>query len=104
VQINYDIIIFAIDSELQCNIFFKNIDYFKNIKKVFFELPVSYKQLNIEKLKKYDNLYFFIEEYITNFSVFLSKLDSILIQDMSIKIYMNREDKELFKNKIIHLK
>lgn len=101
---DFSIIIIALPTEIQWEFVLKNIKKFKKADKIIVELPISYDQEIIDKLKKFYNIYFFIEEYITNFSKFLRKIDLSIISDLQIFIYMNSRDDSLCKNKIIHLK
>jgi hypothetical protein len=56
------------------------------------EIPVTWNSDELEELKKYDNTFFFLEEYYTLMAQFLRKIDIIKIKNLNINIISNKKD------------
>lgn len=71
------------------------------------EIPVSFNQEIIEKLQKYENVFFFLEEYFTKLGYFLRKIDVHKIKNIKINIFTNKADDENLQARevtFLHLK
>ena len=69
------------------------VQKYPNIK-VIVEIPVSWDAQVIEKLKKYENCIFYLEEYFTFLWQFLRKIDVSLVEKIDIQITVSKEDYE----------
>lgn len=89
----YSIIIVCIPPEVQWKV---SLDILQNwfSNKLLIEIPVTWDKIELEKIKKYENVIFYLEEYYTLLSQFLRKLDTNNIQKIDIEVSTNREDYE----------
>jgi len=88
-----DIIIVCLPPEVQWEIALELVQKYPNIK-VIVEIPVSWDAQVIEKLKKYENCIFYLEEYFTFLWQFLRKIDVSLVEKIDIQITVSKEDYE----------
>jgi len=56
------------------------------------EIPVTWNNDELKELKKYDNAFFFLEEYYTLIAQFLRKIDTRKINNLNINIILNKKD------------
>lgn len=103
---NFDVIIVAIPPENQWKV---SLDILKKgfEWQLIIEIPVSWDNSEIQELKNYKNVYFFLEEYYTLLAKFLRKVWSWDIEDILIDVYTHKEDFEDLQAKevtFIHIK
>ncbi len=88
---NFDIIVLSLPPKIQWEIalyILKN--WFKN--KLLIEIPVTWNFNELEKINKYKNVFFFLEEYYTLMAQFLRKIDTKEIKRIHINIISNKQD------------
>jgi len=89
--LSFDWIIVCLPPEIQGIISLEILEsWFKN--KLIIEIPVTWDKLELEKLKQYSNVIFYLEEYYTLLSQFLRKIDVNKIKDININVITNEED------------
>ena len=88
---NYSIIVLALPTDIQgsiaLDILGKQYEW-----KLIIETPVSWDKDIISQLQTYKNVIFFMEEYFTLLSQFLRKINRKEIQDISVKVYIHKDD------------
>jgi hypothetical protein len=67
------------------------------------EIPVTWNNDELEELKKYDNVFFFLEEYYTLIAQFLRKIDTRKINNLNINIISNKKDYINLEARIVSL-
>lgn len=89
----FDMIVLALPSEIQWH---KALNILESgfTATLLIESPVSLEKNLVERLQKYENVIFFIEEYYTLLSRFLQKAESTLVHNLHIKLYISQEDYE----------
>lgn len=103
---DYDIIILALPPSVQWEKVIEILEKWFS-KKIIVEIPVCFDIEIINKLKKYNNVFFFLEEYFTKLWYFLRKIDSSKINKIKIKIFTNKNDYEnIFAREVtfLHIK
>lgn len=99
----FNIVIVSLPPEVQWEIALELVEKYPNIK-VIVEIPVSWDSHVIEKLKKYENCIFYLEEYFTLLWQFLRKIDVSLVEEIDIKVTVAKEDYENEKaSKVTHV-
>lgn len=87
----FDIIIISLPPDIQWE---KSINilksWYKN--KLIIEIPVTWNIWELNILKKYDNVFFFLEEYYTLLAQFLRKLDINKISNFKINVFTSELD------------
>ncbi len=87
----YDLIIISLPPEIQWEISLDILESWYN-NKLIIEIPVTWKQEELEKLKSYKNAYFYLEEYYTLLSKFIRKICLDKSTDINIDITTSKED------------
>ncbi len=91
-EIIFDFIVLALPSDIQWKIAIDIVTKVPKKTNILIELPVSdFKEDRIE-LEKYDNIGFFVEEYYSLLSKFLSKIDTSKIEKINVVMNISEED------------
>lgn len=103
---DFDIIIICLPPEIQWLISLEILEsWFKN--KLIIEIPVTWESSELEKLKQYKNVVFFLEEYYTLLAQFLRKTEVEKIKSINIEVFTSNEDyinEKARKVSYIHIK
>jgi hypothetical protein len=68
------------------------------------EIPVTWESDELEKLKIYNNVFFFLEEYYTLLAQFLRKIEIKNIKKIGIDILTSHEDyKNILAKKVTYI-
>lgn len=103
---DYDLIIFALPPKIQWEKVLEILEKWFS-KKIIVEIPVSFDNQIINKIKKYNNVFFFLEEYFTKLWYFLRKINCDKIEKIKINIFTNKQDYEnIFAREVtfLHIK
>ena len=93
---DFNIIIVSLPPEIQWQVSISILKKrYRN--KLIIEIPISWDENEVEEIKKYDNVYFFLEEYYTLLSIFLRKINIKDIWNINIDIFTNKEDYDNLK-------
>ncbi len=88
---NFYIIIVSLPPSIQWKISLEILDsWYKN--KLIIEIPITWDKQELKKIKKYNNAFFFLEEYYTLMAQFLRKIDENKIKRININIISSKKD------------
>ena len=89
----FDIVLVALPPEVQWQYAISILERaYKN--KMIIEIPVTWNNTELKKLKEYKNVFFFLEEYFTLLSKFLRKADISKISKVHVTVYSSQQDYE----------
>ncbi len=87
-----DFIVLALPQEIQWKIALNILKKVSKKTKILIELPVCDSISDREALEKFENVWFFIEEYYSLLSSFLRKIDISNISSINVSMYVSAED------------
>jgi len=99
----FDIVIVSLPPEIQWKISLEILkQWYRN--KLIIEIPVTWESDELEKLKIYNNVFFFLEEYYTLLAQFLRKIEIKNIKKIGIDILTSHEDyKNILAKKVTYI-
>ena len=103
---NYNLIIISLPPAIQWQVSL-NILKTGYKWKIIIEIPVTWNKYELKEIKKYNNAYFYLEEYYTLLSKFLRKIDIRHIWKIHIEVFTSQLDYENLKARqvtYIHIK
>jgi len=88
---SFNLIIVCLPPEIQWTIWLDILQkWYKD--RLIIEIPVTWNNKELEEIKKYKNVFFFLEEYYTLMAQFLRKIDINKIKLLNINIITNKID------------
>ncbi len=99
----FNIIIIALPIDIQWYIAISIAKRISEDTKIIIETPVSWNNNDINLLKKYCNIFFFLEEYYSLLWRFLRKVDISKISQIEVNIYISKEEFNNEKSKNINI-